>query len=145
MGQTLILSGLTEREVQSSSDGVPVLKDIPGIQYLFNNTSKLNYTSSVLILITPRPPPNDKQLMNQAVSHIGTLTDPGNQRLQAAIEKNLRDNNISIPSNIKNTYAHTLGNKLFLQFRAGDLTLQDWSTPTRLNSLIQDLKQLLHY
>lgn len=145
MGQTLILSGLTEREVQSSSDGVPVLKDIPGIQYLFNNTSKLNYTSSVLILITPRPPPNDKQLMNQAVSHIGTLTDPGNQRLQAAIEKNLRDNNISIPSNIKNTYAHTLGNKLFLQFRAGDLTLQDWSTPTRLNSLIQDLKQMLHY
>lgn len=145
MDQTLILSGLSEREVQRSSDGVPVLKDIPGIQYLFNNTTKLNYTSSVLILVTPRQPPVDAHLMNQAISSMGTLTDPKKQRLKAGIEEYIRQNTTSTPSNIKGTYAHASDNNLFLQFRTGDLTIQEWSTPTRLNSLVQDIKQLLHY
>ena len=35
-GETLILSGLSEKETERTRDGVPLLQDIPGIQYLFS-------------------------------------------------------------------------------------------------------------
>ena len=40
MGETLILSGLTERQLNESKYGVPLLKDIPVLQYLFSTEMK---------------------------------------------------------------------------------------------------------
>jgi len=54
-GETLILSGLSERQVERQSSSVPLLGDLPLIQYLFNQSGVLEYTKSVLILLTPRP------------------------------------------------------------------------------------------
>ena len=53
-GETLLLNGLTDQEETKSQSGVPVLQDIPIIQYLFNNLTKTKYTQNVLVLITPR-------------------------------------------------------------------------------------------
>src|SRR5690606_30051674 len=53
-GETLILSGLSERQVERQSSSVPALGDTPVLQYLFNQTDKLEYTKSVLMLLTPR-------------------------------------------------------------------------------------------
>ena len=55
-GQTLILSGLAEQEVQRASDGVPVLQDIPVLQYLFRARTTDTFRRSVVVLITPRKP-----------------------------------------------------------------------------------------
>lgn len=53
-GETLVLDGLTDREYNKSQNGVPILQDIPIIQYLFNNVTRLQYAENVLVLITPR-------------------------------------------------------------------------------------------
>lgn len=53
-GQTLILDGLTDREYDKNRNGVPVLQDIPLIQYLFSNVTKSLYSENVIVLITPR-------------------------------------------------------------------------------------------
>lgn len=53
-GQTLILDGLTDREYDKNKNGVPVLQDIPIIQYLFSNVTKSLYSENVIVLITPR-------------------------------------------------------------------------------------------
>ncbi len=53
-GETLVLDGLTDRESSRGQDGVPVLQDIPIIQYLFNNVTRMQYAENVLVLITPR-------------------------------------------------------------------------------------------
>jgi type II secretory pathway component GspD/PulD (secretin) len=53
-GETLILDGLTDREYDKSRNGVPVLQDIPIIQYLFSNVTKSIYSENVIVLITPR-------------------------------------------------------------------------------------------
>ena len=53
-GETLILDGLTLRQTTSGQNGVPVLMDIPIIQYLFNNAQKSLYSENVLVLVTPR-------------------------------------------------------------------------------------------
>jgi type II secretory pathway component GspD/PulD (secretin) len=54
-GETLILSGLSEKEAEVTRDGTPILQDVPGIQYLFSNQRTRDFQKSVMILLTPRP------------------------------------------------------------------------------------------
>jgi len=53
-GQTLILSGLREKEISEGKSGVPILMDIPVVQYLFSNKTTSDFHRSILILLTPR-------------------------------------------------------------------------------------------
>lgn len=55
-GETLILSGLTERETSRSVDGVPFLRDIPALNLLFSQRDQRDFRKSILILLTPRRP-----------------------------------------------------------------------------------------
>ena len=52
--QTVILSGLSEHESRSIKSGVPVLQEIPLVQYLFSNKSEQLFETSVLMVLTPR-------------------------------------------------------------------------------------------
>jgi type II secretory pathway component GspD/PulD (secretin) len=56
LGQTLILSGLSQREATTSRSGVPVLMDIPILKYLFSTWTTVTIDSAVIILLTPRDP-----------------------------------------------------------------------------------------
>lgn len=145
MGQTLILSGLSEREIQRASSGVPVLKDIPVLQYLFSQKTTLDFTTSVLILITPRPPATDQEMMSKTIGHIDSLTDAEKRKLRSLIERRMEEHPRSTPPNLEGTYGHVLGNTLFLQFRTGDLTMEHWSTASRLNGFFQDLRDMLYF
>ncbi|MDB4908040.1 MAG: Type secretory pathway component PulD-like protein [Gemmatimonadetes bacterium] len=52
--QTVILSGLSEHESRSIKAGVPVLQEIPLLQYLFSGKSEQLFETSVLMVLTPR-------------------------------------------------------------------------------------------
>lgn len=54
--QTLIISGLREKQTMETKSGVPILRDIPIIQYLFSNEKTMDFNKSVVILISPRRP-----------------------------------------------------------------------------------------
>jgi hypothetical protein len=56
LGQTLILSGLSQRESRTGRSGVPVLMNIPILKYLFSTTSTVQADTAVIILLTPRDP-----------------------------------------------------------------------------------------
>jgi len=56
LGQTLILSGLNQRESHTGRSGVPVLMSIPILKYLFSTKSTIHADSAVIILLTPRDP-----------------------------------------------------------------------------------------
>jgi len=145
MGQTLILSGISEQEIERSSDGVPLLKDIPLLQYLFNKTTKQNFTSSVLVLITPRPPATDHALMERTIAHIDTLPDPEKRKYKPMIEEAMKKMPNGIPDNLDAVYRHVDGNDLFLQYRSGDLSLQHWSKPPRITRFFQDIRDMLYF
>lgn len=67
IGQTLILSGLNQRESRLGRDGVPVLRDIPLVKYLFSSKSTIESDVAVIILLTPRDPAFwDKQYLQSA-------------------------------------------------------------------------------
>lgn len=53
-GETLVLDGLTDREYDRVQNGVPILQDIPIIQYLFSNVTKSALSENVIVLVTPR-------------------------------------------------------------------------------------------
>lgn len=56
LGQTLILSGLSQRESHTGLSGVPILRDIPILKYFFSTRSTIMADSAVIILLTPRDP-----------------------------------------------------------------------------------------
>jgi type II secretory pathway component GspD/PulD (secretin) len=56
LGQTLILSGISQRESRTGISGVPVLMYIPILKYLFSTRTKVESDSAVIILLTPREP-----------------------------------------------------------------------------------------
>jgi len=56
LGQTLILSGLNQRESDSTRVGVPGLMSVPVLKYLFSTKTTTVVDYSVIILLTPRDP-----------------------------------------------------------------------------------------
>ncbi len=126
-GQTLILSGLAEQEVQSASSGVPVLQEIPALQYLFRSKEEQRFSRSVLILITPRRPETDDVHAARALAAIR----PG----QSA----------KTQPNLHAAYQGHHKNRLYLQFRNGDIQSDEWRHPSRLTELFRQLGTILYY
>lgn len=79
-GETLILDGLTDRGYNKSRDGVPVLQDIPIIQYLFSNVVKSQYSEDVVVLITPRRIVSSEADLKKLESEMMTRTGRLNQQ-----------------------------------------------------------------
>jgi Flp pilus assembly secretin CpaC len=52
-GYTLAVGGLEKSSDERSTGGVPVLKDIPGLGYLFKNKTRNRNRSNLIIFITP--------------------------------------------------------------------------------------------
>lgn len=52
-GETIVISGLTKQRVLDSTSGVPALKDIPALGWIFKNQEKEETMEEVLIFITP--------------------------------------------------------------------------------------------
>jgi type IV pilus assembly protein PilQ len=52
-GETIVISGLTKQQVSKSDAGLPGMKDIPGLGYLFKTDSRSEDMEEVLIFITP--------------------------------------------------------------------------------------------
>ena len=52
-GETIVISGLTKMKTNDTEDGLPWLKNIPGLGWLFKSSGKSETMEDVLIFITP--------------------------------------------------------------------------------------------
>ena len=52
-GDTIVISGLSKKKTQGKETGVPWLRDIPLLGYLFKGEAKNKTMEEVLIFITP--------------------------------------------------------------------------------------------
>jgi type IV pilus assembly protein PilQ len=52
-GETIVISGLSKQKQQDGTSGIPGLKDIPVLGWLFKGESKSETMEEVLIFITP--------------------------------------------------------------------------------------------
>lgn len=122
-GETLILGGLSERENSGSSDGVPVLKDLPLTNLFFSRDTKRQFERSILILLTPRRP------------HYGARSPEGRREDQEKLtefERSLeaferRHRNWFIPRQTFNEVIERLERGDFAdEFRTGDIESESW-------------------
>ena len=73
LGQTLILSGLSQRESRTGFSGVPILRDIPLLKYFFSTKTTVNSDAAVIILLTPRDPAFTDERNRKALAEFVTM------------------------------------------------------------------------
>ena len=72
-GETIVISGLTKQTGTNNDTGVPGLKDIPILGWLFKGEEKQDLMEEVLIFITPRILP----ILSRADTPAGTGAPAG--------------------------------------------------------------------
>ncbi|MFA6064181.1 MAG: hypothetical protein WC736_16450, partial [Gallionella sp.] len=132
-GDTLVLSGLSEKETSSTRTGVPGLQDIPGIQYFFSSKRDVDFQRSVLILVTPRMPVYTSKMGN---GQSGVMSDS----MKALREK--FGFSARTPSTVESILNHQKTTRLFREFRQGDVSLERWD---RMHSTGDRLRQALDF
>jgi len=142
MGDTLVLGGLSEKESTTNRDGVPVLQDVPGLQYLFSQQTKTDYQRSVLILITPRPA-SYTWLSEEAQSAIAkdSAKDGGVSPGLDVLRARYSDWFKPYP-NLASVFHHLNYADLYREFRTGDVTLERWD---RMETTSERLRQALSF
>ena len=155
-GETLVLGGLSEKETSVTRDGVPVLQDIPGVQYLFSQKDTNDFQRSVLMLITPREPqytyrkdappgspapapaPGSPQAAEAAASGAGTES--------SMTELRARYGDWFKPyPNLASVFNQLNSSSIYREFRTGDVTLEKWDRQSTTSERIKQALDFLFY
>jgi len=136
LGDTLVLSGLSEKSSSSTRDGVPGLQDVPGLQYLFSNKKTNDIQRSVLILVTPRSP---VQIAEAGQAQGASMPDA---------MKALRERfglAASLPANVEAVMNQMKPNDFFREFRQGDVSMERWDRMRTTGERLQEALGFLYY
>jgi pilus assembly protein CpaC len=136
LGDTLVLSGLSEKSTSGTRDGVPGLQDVPVLQYLFSNKKTNDLQRSALILITPRSPVQVAE------------ADPGAGDSMANRMKALRDKfgfGKSSPANVEAIMSQLQPNEYFREFRQGDVSMERWDRMRSTGERLREALEFLYY
>lgn len=136
LGETLLLSGLSEKTRTSTRDGVPGLQDVPVVQYLFSNKKTNDLQRSALILITPRAP---IQVAEDTASESRSMT----LRMKELREKfGFANNN---PANVEAIMTQLQSNQFFREFRQGDVVMERWDRMRTTGDRLEEALGFLYY
>ncbi len=141
-GETLILGGLSEKESGNTRDGVPLLQDVPLLQYLFSRRTSSDFQKSVLILITPRPAEYVYQPEKARQEYEKTLSE--DERPIASLRARYSDWFKPYP-NWASVFHQLQENSLYREFRTGDVDLESWSDMRSVNDRLRIIKDFLYY
>jgi len=138
-GETLVLGGLSERETNNNRDGVPVMQDVPGLQYLFAKRDTSDFQRSVLLLITPRSPQYTyRNEVTKSDSEVDA--DQGMQELRA------RYGDWFNPyPNLASVFSHMNASSIYREFRTGDVTLEQWDRQDTRSARLRQALDFLFY
>ncbi|GAB6052183.1 hypothetical protein JCM17960_10030 [Magnetospira thiophila] len=137
-GNTLILSGLSEKESESTDNGVPLLRDIPIVQYLFDKKTTTDFNRSVLLLITPRLP---EYVYQKGVTD---AAKPGDNDALNDFRALYADWFKPYP-NWASVFRHMQDNALYREFRTGDVALERWEAREDLSFRLKQAIDFLYY
>jgi type IV pilus assembly protein PilQ len=82
-GETIVISGLTKQTTSDGNTGIPGLKDIPILGWLFKSDAKDNKMEEVLIFITPRILPPYQVSVAAPNAQTAPVTKPANSNRTA--------------------------------------------------------------
>lgn len=137
---TLILSGLSEKDISIAREGVPFLKDIPVIQYFFSTERKLDLTKSVLVLLTPRR----EQYTHVKEGLKPDVSDPRVSYVNLGRLKKRFDWFRPAP-NLANSLTVLDSSDYFTEFRTGDVNPDNWTTSDSIGRRLSQALDFLYY
>ena len=140
-GDTLILSGLSEKEISSTRDGVPLLQDIPALQYIFSNERDYKLQKSILILITARKADYIYKKQSQNNEQVSS-------KVSSIAMKELRARYLDWFKPYPNTasvFEFMQGNALYREFRTGDVKMEKWQGSQNLSQRLSEARKFLYY
>lgn len=142
-GDTLVLSGMSEKSTENLRDGVPILQDIPVIQYLFSNENTLDFTKSIVILLTPRKP---RYTLEDGTDKIDLANPADADVSQSNLDELKAKKGWRKPAdNMDSVFWHLKDSKFFKEFRSGDVRMEKWNYPGRLERMTERAVQFLYY
>jgi general secretion pathway protein D len=141
-GETLILSGLSEKEFESNRDGVPILQDIPFAQYLFAKATTRKFRKSVMILITPRRPAYTYQDEKTRKETLDELS--GKDRAIYEFESKYSDWYRPYPS-WASVFHQLKENQLYREFRTGDVEMEAWNSNQSVWDRLRGALRFIYY
>jgi type II secretory pathway component GspD/PulD (secretin) len=136
MGDTLVLSGLSEKSSSSTRDGVPGLQDVPVVQYMFSNRKTNEIQRSVLILVTPRAPAQVAEAGAAAAEPMATRMQALRQQFGFAGGS---------PSNVEAIMSQMQTTELFREFRQGDVAMERWDRLDSTGARLREALGFLYY
>ncbi len=146
-GQTVILSGLAERERVRGNSGVPVLRDIPGVQLFFTNDRKEDYFRTVMVMLTMRKPVvSAEDVAGVAAEQLARKTTGVPQIKKYGfywrVDEYANVLSRSAP-NMDAAIDALFNNKLYQTFKSRDLNDTDWAAQSRIKVLVRDFKDFI--
>lgn len=141
-GETLILSGLSEKELERNRDGVPFLQDVPLLQYFFSKATTRDFRKSVMILLTPRR----AQFLNRDTKDRDKALEDlnGFERSIKELER-LHGAWFTPDSNIIPIVKHMRENSLYKEFRTGDIAPERWNNRKTHKDRMKSALDFLYY
>ena len=141
-GETLILSGMSEKETERVSSGVPFLQDIPLIQYFFSKRTTRDFHKSVLILLTPRPPSYVQQTTEDREKASTSMNKE--ERVLSVMQARYSDWFKPYP-NWASVFNHLQDNALYREFRTGDVNMEKWESQVGYKNRLKKAIEFLYH
>ena len=140
-GETVILSGLSEKETSRIRDGVPGLQDVPIVQYAFSQSDTRDFQRSVLVLLTPR---RSQYVYRSKNGQPAQQPDEGGGAPLEELRARYSDWFRPYP-NLASVFHHLGSSSLYREFRTGDVTLERWDRQITLEERLRQAVGFLYY
>ena len=140
-GQTFVLNGLVERELDVTENGVPLLQDIPILQYFFKRSVTMDYSRQILTLVTVRKLVDSEDSIAKAKTKGGLMSS---HKMSDQVQEylDLQNNKPVLDEVLAGLRAD---NGLYTKLRQRDLIQESYGSKSIIKRLIEDIKDLAYF
>ena len=140
-GQTFVLNGLVERELDVTENGVPFLQDIPILQYFFKRSVTMDYSRQILTLVTVRKLVDSEDSIAKAKNKGGLMSS---HKMSDQVQEylDLQNNKPVLDEVLAGLRAD---NGLYTKLRQRDLIQESYGSKSIIKRLIEDIKDLAYF
>jgi len=140
-GQTFVLNGLVEREIDAMSNGVPFLQDIPILQYFFKRSVTTDYNRQILTLVTVRKLVDSDESVAKAKNKSGLMSS---HKMSDQVQEylDLQNNKPVLDEVLAGLRAD---NALYTKLRQRDLIQESYGSKSIIKRLIEDVRDLAYF
>ena len=140
-GQTFVLNGLVERELDATENGVPILQDIPILQYFFKRSVTMDYSRQILTLVTVRKLVDSEDSIAKAKTKGGLMSS---HKMSDQVQEylDLQNNKPVLDEVLAGLRAD---NGLYTKLRQRDLIQESYGSKSIIKRLIEDIKDLAYF